>query len=413
MSPRSGKARSLAVAAVVALSFAAFASDAAAATPSVAGQIIVRFAPTADRQAINRALGGQAVSSNAALGTQVVAVPAGKEDAFVDRYRARSGVVYAERDAKVEAFTADPHWAKQWGLDNSATTLHRDSSFVLDADVDAPEAWALATPPTATVAVLDTGIDQNHADLAGRIVAQRNFTTSKTLDDKYGHGTHVAGIVAAIPNNSVGVAGGAPNARLLNGKVLGDTGSGSCSSVSNGITWAADQGAKVISLSLGGGACSAENTAVQYASNKGSLVVAAAGNSGTSSTSSAYPAAYKPALAVAATDNSDLVASFSNFGSWVEIAAPGVDIFSTLTNHTSQLSKSASYGYLSGTSMATPLVSAAAAFVVVADTSGNGKTNDELRTRLISTADRPSTVTSKIAGGRLNVCRAVSGAASC
>lgn len=259
------------------------------------------------------------------------------------------------------------------------------------------------------MAVLDTGIDQDHPDRAGRMVAQQKFTNSSTLDDRYGHGTHVA----AIPDSAIGVAGAAPNAQLLNAKVLGDNGSGSCSGISNGISWAADQGAKVISMSLGGGACSAENTAVPYAWEMGAVVVAPAGNSATSSTSSAYPAAYRPTITVAATNDSDLVASFSNFGTWVEITAPGERIHSTMTNHESKLSNKLSYGYLSGTSMATPFVAAAASFIAPADANGNGRTNDEIRSRLLSSADMVGSVTSRIAGGRLNLCRAVNGTASC
>lgn len=368
----------------------------------IPGRVIVHFS---DNAATPKSLDRKTISFNKSLDLSVVRVPRGQEKAFIKIYKNKPGVDFVEKDTLAYALTADPGWPRQWGLDNSFSTIQPDKIFAIDSDIDAPEAWPLISPIISRVAVLDTGIDQDHSDLSGKIVAQRNFSASTTLDDRYGHGTHVAGIIAAIPNNSIGVAGVAPNATLLNGKVLGDNGSGSCSSVANGITWAADQGAKVISMSLGGSGCSAQSSAVQYAWNKGALVVAAAGNSATSSPS--YPAAYKPALAVAATDNSDLLASFSNFGSWVEIAAPGENIYSTMTNHKSTLSRSVSYGYLSGTSMATPIVSGAAAFMSPIDLNGNGRVNDEIRDRLVSTADRPSSVINKIAGGRLNLCRAV------
>jgi thermitase len=404
--------RSILVALLVFSSVGCFSASASA--EPVPGQILVKFRG-AEHGSAHRAVGGLAVDEIDRLNTDVVKVAAGQEEKFLQRYRLRDDVVSAERDEVVEALSADPGWSRQWGFANNAATIQPDNSFIFDADADVPEGWALASPAAARVAVLDTGIDQDHPDLAGKLILQKNFTTSKTVDDRYGHGTHVAGVVAAIAGNNIGVAGGAPNASLLNAKVLGDNGSGSCSGVANGIIWAADQGAKVISMSLGGGACNAQNSAVQYAWNKGSVLVAAAGNSSTSSTTSAYPAAYKPTLAVASTDNSDLVSSFSNFGSWVEIAAPGERIYSTMTNHNSTLSRSygLNYATLSGTSMATPLVSAAAAFIQPADTSGNGFTNDEIRTRLLSSSDRPSAVTSKIGGGRLNLCRAVSGASSC
>lgn len=379
------------------------------------GQIIVGFSDSADQKKIHEVVGGSPANGIAGLRAQVVKVPAGRESAFISRYESRPGVVYAEEDPIVRTLNIpnDPFFNRQWGLHNASTTIQPDSTFTLDSDIDAPEAWVVGTPPPAKVAILDTGIDQDHPDLSSRIVGQNNFSTSPKLDDLYGHGTHVAGIAAAIPNNSVGVSGVVPNAQLLNGKVLSDTGSGSCSSVANGIVWAADQGAKVISLSLGGGACTTEANAVQYASNKGSLIVAAAGNSGTSSTASSYPAAYQPTLAVASTDNSDLISSFSNFGSWVEMAAPGQDIYSTFTNHRSKLTKGDPYGYMSGTSMATPFVAGAAALVQVTDSNGNGRTNDELRARLLATSDRPGSVTSRINGGRLNICRAVKNSASC
>lgn len=400
--------------AIVALSLVAGSSTASAAP--VPGQLIVAFS-SSDHAKAHQAAGASVVDSIPALGIDVVRVQAGREATALGIYRRLRDVRYAEQDQTVEAL-ADPGYSRQWYLENNSATLQPDGSFITDADIDAEAAWSASASAGASrvkVAVLDTGIDQDHEDLKNKIIAQRNFSSSRTLDDKYGHGTHVAGIIAAIGNNGVGVAGIAPNADLLNGKVLGDNGSGTCSGVANGISWAADQinsgpnpRVGVISLSLGGGACTAEANAVAYASSKNSLVVAAAGNSST--TSQSYPAAYEPALAVAATDNSDLLSSFSNYGTWVDIAAPGENIYSTLTNHRSTLSNSASYGYLSGTSMATPVVSAVAALLAGSDTSLN---YSGLRDRLRSYADLPASVMNKIAGGRVNACRAISLAASC
>lgn len=398
----------LGVAAAGVLALVTLLPASASAAP-IPGQLIVAFSAS-DHSRAHQMAGATVTGRIPELGVDIVRVPIGKEAAAIRAYRNRADVRYAEQDQTVEAL-ADPGSSRQWYLENSSSTLQPDSSFVFDADIDAPAAWAVpGVLPQVKVAVLDTGIDQNHQDLVGKVVLQRDFAGSKSVEDKHGHGTHVAGTIAAIRDNSLGVAGIASNATLLNGKVLGDTGSGTCSAVASGMTWAADQGARVISMSLGGGGCTAQQSAVNYAWNKGSLVVAAAGNSSTSSPS--YPAAYYPTLAVAATDNSDLLASFSNFGSWVEIAAPGESIYSTMTNHRSRLSNSLSYGYLSGTSMATPVVSAIAAMVQVSDSNANGRTNDELRARLIGTADRLSSL-SKISGGRVNACRAVTGASSC
>lgn len=379
-----------------------------AAAETVPGQILVGFSGPGHSTA-HRAADAAVIDEIPALEIDVVRVPPGREDAALRAYRSRPEVRFAERD-EVVSVADDPSFSRQWYLENDGSTIQPDGSFLLDADVDAPAAWAQSSSaPPVKVAVLDTGIDQDHPDLSGRIGAQRTFVGG-SLDDKYGHGTHVAGTIAAIRDNSLGVAGIASNATLLNGKVLGDTGSGSCSSVASGITWAADQGARVISMSLGGGGCLAQQNAVSYAWSKGSLLVAAAGNSSTSAKS--YPAAYQPTLAVAATDNADRMASFSNYGSWVEIAAPGENIFSTMTNHKSRLSASRSYGYLSGTSMATPVVSGIAALVSVADENLDGRSNDELRARLTGSADRLSSLGS-INGGRVNACRAVTGLSSC
>ncbi len=312
-------------------------------------RLVVRTTDAGAGRAAEAASRGRAVDAIPALGVTVLALPDGDTAAGLARVRAVRGVLWAEPDAVcvASALPNDPRTGRQWGL----------------AKIGAALAWDLGTGQTAggapvRIAVLDTGIDQNHEDLSGKLVANRNFSTSKTVDDKYGHGTHCAGIAAAATDNGLGVAGLGHQAALINAKVLGDTGSGYTSSIANGLVWAADQGAVVANLSLGGGGpTQVMADALAYAQAKGMLVAAAAGNSATSTPS--YPAAYPYCVAVAATDQNDAIASFSNRGaSWVDVAAPGVAIHSTLPNHRHRCGP-LSYGDLSGTSMATPYVAGA------------------------------------------------------
>ena len=169
----------------------------------------------------------------------------------------------------------------------------------------------------------------------------------------------------------------------MNVKVLDDTGSGYYSWIANGITWAADNGAKVINMSLGGSSASSTlKRAVNYAWGKGVVLAAAAGNSGNRSPT--YPAYYPNCIAVAATDSNDLKTSWSSFGSWVDVAAPGVDILSTFPNHSYQIGKALGYDKGSGTSMATPHVAGLAALVWA---TGYGTSNTSVRARIEGNAD--------------------------
>jgi thermitase len=244
----------------------------------------------------------------------------------------------------------DPGFTQQWGL----------------SKVSAPNAWSIArrNQRKVSIAILDTGIDQNHEDLSNKIVLNRNFTDSPTIDDLYGHGTHVAGIAGAITNNDRGVAGMSYNAAILmNIKVLGDEGFGLVSWVAQGIVYAANRGAKVINMSLGSSSHSKLlRRAVLYAwREKRAVIVAAAGNDSTNSRD--FPAAYNPVVSVAATNKNDRKARFSNYGAkWVDVAAPGVKILSTAPNHANVIG-CLNYCSLSGTSMSTPFVSGLAALI--------------------------------------------------
>jgi thermitase len=228
--------------------------------------------------------------------------------------------------------------------------------------IEAAQAWQLTTgAEPVIVAILDTGIDEDNQELGGKVIARVNFGNSPTSDDLYGHGTHMAGTIVAI----------APECQLMNVKVCDDIGRCEASAVAEGIIWAADHGAEVINISLYVKSSPDLEEAVNYAWSQGCVLVAAAGNEGNSMP--AYPAYYTNCLAVAATNENDSLALLSNYGDWVDVAAPGFNIYSTLPGN--------QYGYKSGTSVAAAHVSGEAALVfsVAEDSNGNGVINDEVR----------------------------------
>jgi thermitase len=297
-----------------------------------------------------------------------------------------------ENDANVEY--AEPNYTYH------ATWTPNDTYFSNGVQwapqkVSAQSAWDITKgSSTVKVAIVDTGVDYNHPDLAGKVVKGYDFVDDDSDPmDLNNHGTHCAGIAAAVTNNAKGIAGMAPNVSVLAVRVLDANGSGSLDDVANGIYYAVDNGAKVVSLSLGGssGATSLQN-AVNYAASKGVVVVAAAGNESTSAPS--YPGYYSNAIAVAATDSSDYLASFSNYGSWVDVAAPGVDIASTIRN--------GGYAYMSGTSMATPLVAGIAGLLA-----SQGRTASNIRAAIENTADYVPGTGTYFSKGRVNAADAV------
>ncbi len=330
------------------------------ASASAADSVIVKFKGSATE--------AQVGSLTAGLGEQVgtvrrldAVVIAADDPAAAAKVLSRSPLVaYAEpnKTLRTAAIPNDPLFAGMYGLDK----------------IDAPEGWDAAglggfpSSGGVEVGIVDTGIQANHPDLAGKVVdCARSGSvlpigggslTEGTCPDDNGHGTHVAGTISANTNNAIGVAGVAFNSPLSICKALsGPLGMGSTSDVANCITWLHDKGAKVISMSLGGGASSTLKSAVDYAwkggAASGSVLIAAAGNDGDSTLN--YPAAYPNVVSVAATDQNDSRASFSNANSDVEIAAPGVDIISTWND--------GGYNTISGTSMATPHVAGVAAII--------------------------------------------------
>jgi subtilisin family serine protease len=235
-----------------------------------------------------------------------------------------------------------------------------------------PSTWRMDSDSPVLVAVLDTGIDKNHEDLSGRVVAEIDLSESPAAADVYGHGTPIAGIIAADVDNGLGIMGLAPESILINVKVADDDGKCRLSALAAGIIWAVDYGARVINISIELKESTPDlEKAIDYAWNQGALVIAAAGNDGSSLP--IYPAACENCLAVTAIQENGTLAPLANYGDWVDVAAPGMDIYSTLPGNR--------YGYKHGTSFATAYVSGLAAvlFSLAADTNGDGKLNDEVR----------------------------------
>jgi Subtilase family/Bacterial Ig-like domain/FG-GAP-like repeat len=223
-----------------------------------------------------------------------------------------------------------------------------------------PDAWGvLRDAESVPIAVLDTGVDLDTPDLAGRLLPGTDVVDPGTApDDPDGHGTMVAGIAAAGTDNSIGIAGAAWAGKVIPVRVLDENGVGEDAQIAEGVTWAADNGAKVINMSLGA-LIDGEvlRLAVDYAQSKGVLVVAASGNEGVDIRS--FPAAYPGVVAVGATDNSGNAAWFSNYGPWVSVVAPGMNILSTLPAPGAEQA----YGWASGTSFAAPAVAGVAALL--------------------------------------------------
>ena len=273
---------------------------------------------------------------------------------------------------RLQAVTNDPLVGQQWGLSR----------------VKAPRAWGTATGVDTVIAVLDSGAQMNHPDLNGAYLDQWDyFHNDAVAEDDMGHGTHVSGVAAAFTNNGRGIAGTAPDAFLFNYKVCTKQQGCPLSAQIPAITDAADMGADVINMSLAGyGRSDAQARAVNYAWNSGTVVVAAAGNDATNQP--AYPAAYTNAIAVSGTDYQNGDSDFSNYGTWVDVAAPAGELQGTLSAARYQILStyptyfnSSGYVSLSGTSFAAPMVSGVAALLA-----SQNRSAVQIRQRIQSTA---------------------------
>jgi subtilisin family serine protease len=257
-------------------------------------------------------------------------------------------VLTVDTDEPMHALGAnDPLRSQQWALNRVAFE----------------GAWNVTRGTGVKVAVIDSGVNGSHEDLAGSVLPGIDYinTGGDGRIDPNGHGTHVAGVIAAHANNARGITGAAPGVKILPVRVLDANGGGVASNVAKGIIWAADHGARVINLSLGGGQAPGIQEAIKYANTKGSVVLAAGGNNGQNGNDPMYPAAYPEAIAVAGVDSNLGHMTIGNTGGYLDVSAPGVGIVSTWG------SSNTAYASATGTSMATPYAAAAAALIIAAN----------------------------------------------
>jgi len=336
----------------------------------------------------------------------------------IEEFEKNENVEYAEPNYifHTAIIPIDNNFYEQWGLNNTGQT-----GGTPDADIDAPEAWEMETgSPDVVIAVIDCGVDWDHPDLAANIWINSGEIAGDGVDndnngyiddyrgwdfvsvssssvypgedpgprdnnpmDFLGHGTNCSGIIGAVSNNTTGIAGVAWNCRIMAVRAgYADTngyGALAYADVAPAIIYAADNGAKIINMSFIGSASQTIKNAIDYAYSEGVTLIAAAGNSNT--VSMQFPAAYDEVIAVSATDHNDDKAYFSNYGSWIDVAAPGVNVYTTAFNNT--------YSSYSGTSMAAPYVCGVAGLIL----SRNPLlTHDQVRQVLRFSADDIGTI---------------------
>jgi subtilisin family serine protease len=314
--------------------------------PFVAGELLVQTRAGVAKKQFDEALSGlgaTAVEEIQQIRVKRIKVPAQALEKVMAALAKNPNVKFVEKNFIVQAASIpnDSSYPSQWHLPK----------------ISAPLAWDITTGSTAiSIAIADTGVDPDHPDLAGKLLTGYNFVLGSTdTHDFYGHGTKVAGSAAAISNNSLGVAGVAWANPIVPLVITDASGYATYSAIANAITYSADKGIRVINLSFGGPSSSTTlQNAIDYAWNKGTIVFASAGNYATSTPQ--YPAACNHAVAVTATTSSDTLASFSSYGSWVTVSAPGYSILTT--------SDGGGYGYVSGTSFSAPITAGLGALIL-------------------------------------------------
>ncbi|MGA9165408.1 MAG: S8 family serine peptidase [Thiobacillus sp.] len=320
------------------------------------------------------------------LNMHVVSLPSGVDEvAAMKTLKANRKLKYVELDMVVKLATTvtDPSFGSSWDLPK----------------IQAPTAWDTANGSGIVIAILDTGVDSTHPDLAANMVPGWNFyDNNSNTSDVYGHGTMVAGTAAAAANNGTGSAGVAWGAKIMPVRISAPDGTAYWSTIAQAINWAADNGAKVANISFSGlSGSSTIQSAAQYMRSKGGVVIVAAGNSGGLESI----AANDSLLTVSATDSSDVRASFSSYGDYVDLAAPGVSIYTT--------AKGGGYASASGTSFSSPVVAGTAALMLAAN---NKLTPTDVDSLLKNTAQDLGTagIDPYYGSGRVNASAAVTSA---
>jgi len=311
-------------------------------------QVLVTFKGQANLQEFQTRNKMRVSNVIAPINAAAIEISGMSPEAAVAKLKADPSVASAEFDRAAildDVKVNDPLRGKQYALDK----------------VNAPAAWDITMGKSSvTIAIVDSGVDLTHPDLKAKIVKPTSTIDASAKDDM-GHGTHVAGIAAAIANNKEGVAGLAANAKIMPVRVLGNQ-AGSAASVAEGVIYAADNGADVINMSLGFyDKPEVLEKAVKYALSKNVVIIATMGNNNIERRR--YPAAFDGVIAVGSTDSADKKSHFSNFGDWISVSAPGTDILSTYPTYQVQPGRPTSYASLSGTSMAAPLVTGLAGLI--------------------------------------------------
>jgi subtilisin family serine protease len=334
------------------------AASAAAAAPD---ELIVKIKEGGDLSALAAKYGARIASRNEKLSTVLLKFPQGADLASLQKkLKDEPFVGYAERNVALQAATLpnDPKFTSQ-------------KSYIQATQVD--KAWDVTTgSPNVTIAIIDTGVDTSHPDLKPNLVPGWNTISNSTnVSDDNGHGTHTAGVAAAAYNNAVGIAGVAGTSKIMPVKALGSQGSGWANDVAEGVIWAADHGARVISMSFGTSQNLAElQDAITYAYRKGAVVLAPTGNSGSDGCSSVrprYPAAMNHVVAVASMNTATKSRSaFANCGPYVDISAPGENVITTerYSSYSTPAAQSTSWTPNNGTSLSTAYAAGVAALVL-------------------------------------------------
>lgn len=312
-------------------------------------QVLVTFKGQADLQAFQTRNKMRVSKVIAPINAAAVEISGMSPEAAVAKLKADPAIANVEFDRAVimdEVKVNDPMRGKQYALDK----------------VNAPAAWDITMGKSdVVIAIVDSGVDLDHPDLKAKIIKPKSTVDSSAKDDM-GHGTHVAGIAAAVTNNKEGIAGLAAKAKIMPVRVLGGPTGGSAATVAEGVIYAADNGADVINMSLGFyDKPEVLEKAVQYALSKNVVVVATMGNNNIERRR--YPAAFDGVIAVGSTDSADKKSTFSNYGGWISVAAPGTDILSTFPTYPVSINATKTYASLSGTSMAAPLVAGLAGLI--------------------------------------------------